>query len=72
VARDGTVRGLAGSDRAATSAPWRATSRRSALDARTLDFYREMAARVILIALEKGGLTPERAAEIVKLLHEGS
>jgi len=39
-----------------------------ALDERTLAFYREMAERVIPIALEKGGLAPERAEEIKALL----
>jgi predicted short-subunit dehydrogenase-like oxidoreductase (DUF2520 family) len=73
VARDGTVRGLAGPIvRGDVGTVARHVAAFGALDARTLDFYREVAARVIPIALEKGGLTPERAAEIVKLLHEGS
>jgi predicted short-subunit dehydrogenase-like oxidoreductase (DUF2520 family) len=39
-----------------------------ALDERTAALYRALAARVIPIALEKGVLTPERAAEIARLV----
>lgn len=69
IARDGTVRGLAGPiARGDTGTVARHVAAFGALDERTLGFYREMAARVIPIALAKGGLTPERAEEIRKLL----
>ncbi|HET9043764.1 MAG TPA: DUF2520 domain-containing protein [Burkholderiales bacterium] len=69
VARDGTVRGLAGPvARGDTGTVARHVAAFGALDERTLAFYREMAERVIPIALEKGGLAPERAEEIRALL----
>jgi len=69
VARDGTVRGLAGPiARGDAGTVERHVAAFGALDERTLAFYREMAVRVIPIALEKGGLTPERAEEIGVLL----
>jgi predicted short-subunit dehydrogenase-like oxidoreductase (DUF2520 family) len=69
IARDGTVRGLAGPiARGDAGTVARHVEAFGALDERTLAFYREMAARVIPIALAKGGLTPERAAEIGDLV----
>jgi predicted short-subunit dehydrogenase-like oxidoreductase (DUF2520 family) len=69
VARDGTVRGLAGPiARGDAGTVARHVAAFDALDERTAAFYRVLAARVIPIALEKGVLTPERAAEIARLL----
>jgi predicted short-subunit dehydrogenase-like oxidoreductase (DUF2520 family) len=69
VARDGTVRGLAGPiARGDAGTVARHVAAFGAVDERTLAFYREMAERVIPIALEKGGLAPERAEEIRALL----
>jgi predicted short-subunit dehydrogenase-like oxidoreductase (DUF2520 family) len=69
VARDGTVRGLTGPiARGDVGTVARHVAAFDALDAGTAAFYREMAARVIPIALELGGLSPERAREIRKLL----
>jgi predicted short-subunit dehydrogenase-like oxidoreductase (DUF2520 family) len=69
IVRDGTVRGLAGPiARGDAGTVARHVAAFGALDERTLAFYREMAARVIPIALAKGGLTAERADEIRKRL----
>lgn len=69
VAREGTVRGLAGPiARGDVGTVARHVAAFDALDARTAAFYREMAARVIPIALEKGGLAPGRAEEIRTLV----
>jgi predicted short-subunit dehydrogenase-like oxidoreductase (DUF2520 family) len=69
VARDGTVRALAGPiARGDAGTVARHVAAFDALDARTAAFYREMAARVIPIALEKGLLAPDRAAEIARLV----
>jgi predicted short-subunit dehydrogenase-like oxidoreductase (DUF2520 family) len=69
IARDGTVRGLAGPiARGDAGTVARHVAAFGSLDERTLGFYREMAARVIPIALAKGGLAPERAEEIAALV----
>jgi len=65
VARSGTVQGLAGpvarGDAGTVERHLRALA---ALDESTLGFYRDMAARVVPIAREKGALSPEQAARL--------
>jgi predicted short-subunit dehydrogenase-like oxidoreductase (DUF2520 family) len=72
VARDGTVQGLAGPiARGDVGTVARHIAAFDALDARTAAFYREMVARVIPIAVERGGLSPDRAREIERLIAGG-
>jgi predicted short-subunit dehydrogenase-like oxidoreductase (DUF2520 family) len=69
VARDGTVRGLAGPiARGDTGTVARHLAAFDALDADTAAFYRAMALRVIPIAVAKGSLAPERAEAIAALV----
>jgi predicted short-subunit dehydrogenase-like oxidoreductase (DUF2520 family) len=69
VARNGAVQGLTGPiARGDVGTVARHVAAFDALDARTAAFYREMAERVIPIALELGGLSPERAQELRELL----
>ena len=72
IAQAGTVAGLAGPiARGDTGTVERHLRALGALDERTLDFYRELASRVVPIALEKGTLAPGETATLERLLGSG-
>lgn len=69
VARDGTVRGLAGPiARGDAGTVARHLAAFDALGGGTAAFYRELAQRVIPIAVAKGSLPPDRAEAIARLV----